>query len=67
MSKEDNRRQMPTVAALVDELRAQGFAPKVIYAKENGREVGTQPAYREVFQIPKDYRKEAPDAPRRSR
>jgi hypothetical protein len=41
--KATNRSRMPTVAEWVDELRAQGLEPKVIWAKENGYEVGKKP------------------------
>lgn len=47
MSREDNRRCMPTVAEWVDQLREQGLEPKVIWASENGMEVGRKPEYRE--------------------
>jgi hypothetical protein len=53
----NNRAAMPTVAALVDELRAKGLEPRVIYASENGKTLGAKPQYREVFDIPQDYRK----------
>lgn len=48
MSAESNRLRMPTVAQWVDELREQGFQPKVIWAKENGYEVGKKPEYEEM-------------------
>lgn len=50
MSREQNRAAMPTVAEWVDELRAQGLHPKVIWAKENGREVGRKPIYPDANQ-----------------
>lgn len=43
MSKEDNRRKMPTVAAFVDAVRAEFGDCKVVYAKENGIELGKKP------------------------
>lgn len=52
-SSERNRAAMPTVAKLVDELRAQGLSPRVLWAKENGLEMGKRPNYREVFEIPR--------------
>lgn len=57
MSAQDNRAAMPTIAALVDELRAQGLELRVIYASENGKTLGKKPEHREVFDIPKDYLK----------
>ena len=54
-----NRAAMPVVASFVDELRAQGLNVKVIYAAENGKELGRKPDYREVFEIPRDYLKPA--------
>ena len=47
---------MPTVASIVDELRAQGLSPRVIWAREKSHEVGQRPDYREVFEIPRNYR-----------
>lgn len=42
MSASDNRQKMPNVAAMVDKIRAVfGDSVKVIYAKENGYELGT--------------------------
>jgi hypothetical protein len=58
MSRDDNRARMPVIAALVDELRAQGLMVKVLYAKENGVELGRMPEYREVFDIPRRGRME---------
>lgn len=41
---EDNRKRMPWVASIVDECRKHfGEGVKVIYAKENGIEVGKLP------------------------
>lgn len=40
---DDNRRKMPTVAAFVDEVRAVFGDCKVVYAKENGIELGRRP------------------------
>lgn len=41
---EDNRKRMPWVASIVDEFRKHfGQDVKVLYAKENGIEVGTLP------------------------
>lgn len=40
MSKADNRANMPTVAQIVDELRAQGIDVKVLYASEAGKTIG---------------------------
>lgn len=57
MTRDNNRNAMPTVAALVDQLRAQGIEVKVLYAAENGRELGKKPQDREVFDIPANYRK----------
>ena len=37
MKRDSNRAAMPTVAAFVDEIRAQGFSVKVLYASENGK------------------------------
>ena len=55
MSREKNRRDMPTVAQIVDDFRP--FLGKVIYASENGHTHGepseVDPA--KVFTIPKDY------------
>lgn len=43
MSKEENRSKMPTVAAFVDAVRAEFGDCKVVYAKENGIELGKKP------------------------
>ena len=43
MTAEDNRRQMPTVAAFVDEVRKFWPDAKVIYASENGITRGKKP------------------------
>jgi hypothetical protein len=57
MSKADNRARMPTVAAIVDEFRAfLGNGGKVIYASENGHEIGVKPCETNVFPIPPNYR-----------
>lgn len=53
MSKDALRQQMPTVAAIVDELRP--FLGRVIYASENGHVIDRREPEREVFQIPSDY------------
>jgi len=55
----NNRAAMPQVADIVDQIRAQGLDVKVIYAAENGKELGRKPEYREVFDIPRDYLKPA--------
>lgn len=62
-----NRAAMPIVAAIVDELRAQGLSPKVVFASENGVTVGRRPRYENVFEVPAGIGKEAIHAPRRSR
>lgn len=59
MTRDSNRQAMPTVAAFVDEIRAQGFEVRVIYAKESGKELGKKPQEREVFTVPANYRKPA--------
>lgn len=43
MTAEDNRRNMPTVAAFVDEVRKYWPGAKVIYATENGITLGKKP------------------------
>jgi hypothetical protein len=53
MSKADNRTRMPTVAAIVDEYRE--FLGKVIYASENGYEIGAKPQDENAFDIPPGY------------
>jgi hypothetical protein len=63
--RESNRVSMPTVAAFVDELRAQGLSLKVIFASENGIRVGKKPQGENAFDIPPQYRMEAGNAPRR--
>jgi hypothetical protein len=45
---------MPTVAAIVDEYRK--WLGKVIYASENGHEIGVKPCNENAFQIPPNYR-----------
>lgn len=47
------RAAMPTVTAIVQEY--ERFAPKVIYAQENGITVGKPPVYTEVFDVPANY------------
>jgi hypothetical protein len=56
MSKEAMRQQMPTVAAIVDELRP--FLGKVIYASENGHVIDRRELVDvgSVFDIPAGYR-----------
>lgn len=43
-AREDNRRNMPIVAAFVDEVRKFWPDAKVIYASENGITLGKKPA-----------------------
>lgn len=57
MSRDNNRTAMPQVAAFVDQIRAQGVEVKVLYASENGHELGKKPQDREVFDIPANYRR----------
>ncbi len=59
MKREDNRAAMPTVAAIVDEYRALFPDLKVIYASENGKELGQCFNETNVFNIPQNYRKPA--------
>lgn len=40
MSREDNRKAMPTVAFFVSEFKAAFGDVKVTYASENGKELG---------------------------
>jgi hypothetical protein len=47
------RAAMPIVTAIVQEY--EQFAPKVIFAHENGVTVGKPPQYIEVFEIPARY------------
>jgi hypothetical protein len=47
------RAAMPVVSAILAEY--EQFAPKVVYATENGIVVGKPPVYAEVFQIPAGY------------
>jgi hypothetical protein len=53
MSKEAMRQAMPTVAAIVDELRP--FLGKVIYASENGHVIDRREPETNVFDIPPGY------------
>jgi hypothetical protein len=55
MSKDAMRQRMPTVAAIVDELRP--WLGKVIYAEENGHVIDRREPVSEeqVFQIPAGY------------
>ena len=56
MSKEALRRQMPTVAALVDEFRhLMADGGKVIYASENGQVIDRREPENNVFDIPPGY------------
>jgi hypothetical protein len=55
MSSSENRARFPTVAAFIDELRAQGLSPKVMWAREGDHEVGQRPKYAEVFDVPRGY------------
>lgn len=43
MSREDNRTNMPTIAAFVDQIRSVFGPVKVLWARENGHEVGKVP------------------------
>lgn len=52
----NNRNAMPTVAAFVDEIRAQGISCRVLYASENGNELGKKPEYVNVHNVPRVYR-----------
>ncbi len=54
-ARQSNRDAMPTVAAMVDEIRAQGFPVKVIYASENGLTVGALAKDENCFDVPKGY------------
>jgi hypothetical protein len=45
MSSEQNRAAFPVTAWLVDEMRKQGFEPKVIWCCENGSERGKRPEW----------------------
>jgi hypothetical protein len=54
VSRESNRAAMPTVAAIVDEYRQ--WLGKVVYASENGHEIGVKPCNENAFQIPPNYR-----------
>lgn len=54
--RNSNRLSMPTVAAFVDELRAAGLNPKVLYASENGKTVGRLDAEENAFTVPANYR-----------
>jgi hypothetical protein len=55
VSKDALRQQMPTVAAIVDELRP--FLGRVIYARENGHVIDRREPETNVFDIPPGYRK----------
>jgi hypothetical protein len=58
MSKDALRRQMPTVAAIVDDFREWlTDGGKVIYASENGHVIDRREPVnpQSVFAIPKDY------------
>jgi hypothetical protein len=54
MSKDALRQQMPTVAAIVDELRP--FLGRVVYASENGHVIDRREPEANVFDIPPGYR-----------
>lgn len=56
--REANRAAMPIITAIIDELRAAGFPPRVIHAKEGGCELGTVPVLDpdKTFTIPPRYR-----------
>lgn len=47
------RRQMPTVAAIVDEYRH--LLGRVVFASENGHVIDRREPEENVFQIPPDY------------
>ena len=55
MSKDAMRQAMPTVAAIVDELRP--FLGRVVYASENGHVIDRREPETNVFEIPPGYRK----------
>lgn len=55
MSKDAMRQAMPTVAAIVDELRP--FLGRVVYASENGHVIDRREPETNVFEIPSGYRK----------
>lgn len=56
--REKNRREMPNVAAMMDEMRDLfGNDIKLIWARdeETGKEVGRKPEYTRVFPVPPNY------------
>lgn len=58
MSKDELRRAMPTVAAIVDEFRDwMKDGGKVIFAEENGHVIDRREKTVNAFEIPKGYRK----------
>lgn len=58
MSKDELRRAMPTVAAIVDEHRElMANGGKLIYASENGHVIDRREREENVFTIPPNYRK----------
>lgn len=52
-----NREKMPSLAALMDEVREQFPDAKLIWGEDlgTGHTVGTKPVEENVFVIPKDY------------
>lgn len=67
MSKDQLRKQMPTVAQIVDDFRP--WLEKVVYASENGHVIDRREPVSEeqVFQIPQNYRQEVKVENRRVR
>lgn len=57
VTRDELRQQMPTVAAMVDELRP--WLGKLIYASENGHVIDRREPEDNVFVIPPNYRKPA--------
>jgi hypothetical protein len=53
MSRDKNREQMPTVAAVVDQFRA--YMGRVVYASENGHVIDRREPENNVFDIPDGY------------
>lgn len=54
-SASSNRQAMPTVAQMVDDIRAMGIEVRVIYAAEKGKELGKKPEGENAFDIPRNY------------
>jgi hypothetical protein len=49
--RQSNRESMPTIAQIVDEIRAQGIDVRVLWASEGGKTVGRKPQQENAYPL----------------